>query len=366
MKNSYFYLLSFSLCFFAFHLALGQKAGINPAGERIIRLEDGSWRYLQEDREEDIVLWKAYQDSLNKIPTPVHPAEFAKRQLDMVDQWLQQARQEEKAAILDRLLFLENSTEEPASAAMLKQMIQQEEKALAERKAAEKALKIAKKLAANPENEKLLAAINALLPEAKKQKLDNLAQTGASVFFDNAPDKFKKYTREEDVYFFPPPSPCTYEKSGSKNVERMLQPAPLFTYTSEKLRPYLRGEDFITCLATLSRVNQKIYLLGLEIRIASHLARDEFGFIDKQGLLVLYLLDGTKVYLYNHKTDTGELNEEAKTVTYRPEYVLEKTDKKLLESSELTQVRLIWSTGYEDYPVYEMDFFRDRLPCLDE
>ena len=375
LQQQVFFMLLF-LLILTNSLLFAQKAGLNQNGEPVIFMQNGNWRHLQKNNPEDQKRWQLYQDSINALikATPqvsnlYDGLDLPDARVELAKKWLSDARKEEKDAVIDRLLMQEDqtitATNNEAAASMLAKKYAQEKQATDHRKSAEEALKLAEKLRQKPENSKWIDAFNKLLPAEEKLIWQRLENAGSSLFYDNASVTLKKYNKEDDVYFFPPPSPCQTSSIPKGETTKALKPAFLFSYTTEKLKPFLREEDFINCNATLSKVNQKIYLLQLDIRISSHLAREEFGFLDKQSLLVLYLIDGTKVYLYNHKTDTGELNEMEKTVSYRPEYVIEKADKKLLESSELTEVRIIWSTGYENYPIYEMDFFTDRLPCLD-
>ena len=37
----------------------------------------------------------------------------------------------------------------------------------------------------------------------------------------------------------------------------------------------------------------------------------------------------------------------------------------LLQNSEIESVRVFWSSGYEEYPVFNLDFFQKQLKCLD-
>jgi len=55
-----------------------------------------------------------------------------------------------------------------------------------------------------------------------------------------------------------------------------------------------------------------------------------------------------------------------KTTTYNTSYPLNKSQIKRLRDAEIDKVRMIWATGYEDYEVYQVDFFRDLFRCLEE
>jgi hypothetical protein len=358
---------------------LAQQAELNKEGEKIIRFEDGSWRYMDEKDPEDIALWQKYmarQEALKEQERKKALAETGERErLNAAREWLKEAGSAEQAATIARLLVEEKLQAEENQADSLQaaltreyqQRKQAEKTAIEIREKAEDALALAEKLVEKPEKTKWIEQFNDLFPTERLLHSPTAAvEEPQSVFFHNAPQKLKKYDRSKDVYYHPPPVDCRFLDKPSENTKTgKLEPALLFSYTNDKLRPFLKEKDFITCQASLSREDKNIYVLSLEILISSHLAREEFGYIDKDSPLVLYLIDGNRVILYNHKTDTGDLNEEEKTVTYRPQYVLEKFDKKVLEELEITKARIVWSAGYEDYPIYEMDFFLDRFKCLE-
>ena len=80
--------------------------------------------------------------------------------------------------------------------------------------------------------------------------------------------------------------------------------------------------------------------------------------------MILVMLSGYQVALENKATSTGLLNLVEKTVTYQCRYALSKSDLKALEVGILDFVRLIGSTGYDDYPVYDLDLLKRQIRCL--
>ena len=45
-------------------------------------------------------------------------------------------------------------------------------------------------------------------------------------------------------------------------------------------------------------------------------------------------------------------------------YYINKDDEKLLLSSELDKIKLNFVSGYEDYIIYNVDFFTRQLICI--
>jgi hypothetical protein len=151
------------------------------------------------------------------------------------------------------------------------------------------------------------------------------------------------------------------EATGRRRIE--LEPSIIFTHTDPDLRPYFKEKELITCEGKLTRSDEYIYL-HIFFKIASSHAQSNFGTLEKGSLLRLRLLNGEDVSVYNLRADKGKIDPYSGDTIFTGQYSLSKDDIKLLGSTELDAVRFLWSTGYEDYDVYKVDFFIDQLNCL--
>ncbi|MDQ3016270.1 MAG: hypothetical protein M3R25_06085 [Bacteroidota bacterium] len=142
-----------------------------------------------------------------------------------------------------------------------------------------------------------------------------------------------------------------------------LEKSLLFTHTETDLRPYFKDKELITCYGELSKIDAYVYLT-IEFQIASSHSQSNFGLLQNGSLLRLKLLSGEYVSLYNIKSDRGRIDPYSGHTVFTGQYALGKDEIRMLQSSELDKVRILWSTGYEDYDVYKIDFFIDRLACL--
>ena len=106
-------------------------------------------------------------------------------------------------------------------------------------------------------------------------------------------------------------------------------------------------------------------ILKLQIDIASALAQREFGSIEKGASLLIKLISGKTVLLKALQRNTGVLDSSRDVVTYDGEYVLEKDQLEDLRKGEIDGVRMVWSAGYEDYPVYYLDALAHQFKCLE-
>lgn len=142
-----------------------------------------------------------------------------------------------------------------------------------------------------------------------------------------------------------------------------LEASLIFTDTDPDLRPYFKSKELITCYGKLSKIGAYTYFT-IDIQIASSHSQGNFGSLESGSLLRLRLLNGKYVSLYNLKSDRGHIDPYSGNTIFSGQYALGKDEIKLLTSSPLDKIRILWGTGYEDYDVYKIDFFLDQLKCL--
>lgn len=136
-----------------------------------------------------------------------------------------------------------------------------------------------------------------------------------------------------------------------------------FDYTPEKLRDHFTENDYISSLAQLVN-SDKNYFFNMQIKIHSSLARDTYGGIEKGSALRIELINGDKIILYNLKRDFGVFNKVTEKMVYNLIYPIEKDDLKSLEKLDVDKIGVIWTTGYEDYEIFETDFLIQHIGCL--
>lgn len=144
-----------------------------------------------------------------------------------------------------------------------------------------------------------------------------------------------------------------------------MKPQLFFSYTQEDLKPFMREKDYLTCTGYLSSV-LGMTILNIRFEIESTMAQREYGEILAGTQLLVKLLDGETIVLDCQESDKGIINEaEGKTI-YRTYFSVDKPEIRRLQRSEVISARMLWSIGYEDYEVNELDFFINQLNCLDQ
>lgn len=178
---------------------------------------------------------------------------------------------------------------------------------------------------------------------------------------------YRTYDRSVDVYMNTPPPDCAIAFEGKDDftgkMKRETSPTRFFTHTDDVMRKALADKDFITCDITGTKVESSRYTyLNLNFTILSKDIQRSLGFLDKGTPIIFVLVNGTKVTLRTTKTDIGVVDIDKGTTTYRAQLVAESiTD---MTGSELDYVRVNWSSGYEDYEIFDVDILKNLFNCL--
>ena len=176
------------------------------------------------------------------------------------------------------------------------------------------------------------------------------------------------YVPAVNALYNPPAPKCNIEFDGidefTGKKRRDVAAKQLFAYTSDRLKPYLKEKDFITCNANVTRMEGGLRFLFLEFIINSENAQREFGMLERSSQVIITMIDGSSITTKNTKTDAGKLDSFNKTVTYNGQYLISGEQAKWLTKEEVDKIRVVWSTGFEDYTIYDVDFFIDQFNCL--
>lgn len=170
-----------------------------------------------------------------------------------------------------------------------------------------------------------------------------------------------------DLMGQPPQQDCftTQDSRDEVTGEWMRQVAQklLFTHTDERLRPYLKDKEYLRCEGYLSSKGNQ-HQLSLEFSFAYPNAREAYGFIESGSILTVKLLNGEFVNLRAEKLEHGSYDTRKGVLTYRVVYSIDRRQLNILQQGEADFVRVFWSSGFEEYKIYQLDFFQQQLRCL--
>ena len=153
-----------------------------------------------------------------------------------------------------------------------------------------------------------------------------------------------------------------YDKDIGHN-RKEVKTQPFFSYSQEKMKPYFKTEDFLTCDANVAKIGKK-HFLTLKIRIRSKDATKTYGSLQADNNLVIELINGRKIYGRNINTDKGEIESYTGHTLYKGIFELRNDDLKDLKKHYVDNLAIIWSSGYEQYDIFNVDFIKNQLECL--
>lgn len=203
-------------------------------------------------------------------------------------------------------------------------------------------------------------------PADKKGRSLQTASNGVS--YDMHED-IRKWMGIPALNYTPAASPCGYstreKDTDGKIVRQELEKTTIFTHTDDELRPYFGDDELVTCNASMLQLGENYYL-NMDFRIASPNAMKNFGPLKTGSLLRIKLLNGIYVNLYNMRQDVGRIDPYSGHTLYSGRYAIGDSERRSLQRSGVEFVRVVWGTGFEDYPVYALDFFKDQFNCLEK
>lgn len=137
-----------------------------------------------------------------------------------------------------------------------------------------------------------------------------------------------------------------------------------FGHSQEKMKAYFKNDDFIKCNAQVSKVGKKYYIT-LDFRIKSKDAKRTYGMLRANENIRFEMIDGTKVYCTSMIQDGGTIEAYTGNTLYSGIFEINKDDLGILKKSYIDNVGVIWSSGYEQYNIYNVDFLKNQLKCLE-
>jgi len=172
----------------------------------------------------------------------------------------------------------------------------------------------------------------------------------------------------ENVRFAPSPG-CKVAYEGvdadTRQFRRDVQKQLLFSHTDERLRMVLKDQEYLRCEGFATSIGGYRFIT-LQYTFAYPNAREAYGFIEKGSILTVKMLDGSFVNLRSGKMDKGSFDTLTNVLTYNVHYPIDRSQISLLRNSEVDSILVFWSSGYEEYEVFEIDFFINQLACLEK
>lgn len=329
-------------------LLSAQKIALNDKGEKIVVFDDGTWRpYVDKDSvllqndssddffikdDSDISVFELPPDSVNssgiKVTKKRKSAEYKKL--------------EEELSILENKLY--KFSRDPSIPESDLTIIRDDIQVVKER------LKLL--------NEQKALVDNKIPLVAKAEKDVNTTVAVPNSISFNPP---------RDFISNPPITSCDFALKTIDGFDKRrrvdMNKEILFSYTDPKVKPLLKGEEFLTCQVNLNEVSPYKFI-NLDLTFSTLTAKREYGRLAEGTAISFLLVNGQTVTLKNNTEDPGTINSKKGTTEYKALLSMSSAAEKAFIRSPIDKVRIIWSTGFEDYEVFNVDVLMNQINCL--
>ena len=162
---------------------------------------------------------------------------------------------------------------------------------------------------------------------------------------------------------------CSYVFNGidlqTKQYLIEVAPESFFNYTPPEIKNDLQEENLIQCRGQIVKADDQASL-HLNIQINSLKAQEYYGTIDAGYILKVIFLDEQELSLKCAAGSKGVMPRNQKNYIYPVGYKLSSREIRMLSKKEIDKIGIQWSSGYEEYPIYEIDFLMNQVLCLNQ
>lgn len=137
----------------------------------------------------------------------------------------------------------------------------------------------------------------------------------------------------------------------------------LFSFTPQQLKNKRLAYPLMSCTGQIVRI-EKDLVAKLNFKIRTQNARTSYGLLEGGAYLRIVVSEGTVIYAYNLKKNKGRIDKIGDYTMYRGNYLINEKDLKMLKKYHVDKLGVVWSQGYEEYDLFNVDFFQRQLACL--
>ena len=149
----------------------------------------------------------------------------------------------------------------------------------------------------------------------------------------------------------------------TKNHRIEIGRSMIFQHTPPEVKGELQEGNLLHVAGQIVQINNEPSL-HLNIRIDSKIAKDFYGTVETGNIMKITLLNGKEIQLKCYAGSGGVPTADKSGFIYPLGYKLENKHLKQLSKLEMDKIGIQWSSGFEEYPIYEIDFFINQIECL--
>jgi hypothetical protein len=144
-----------------------------------------------------------------------------------------------------------------------------------------------------------------------------------------------------------------------------VKPQLISSFTPERLSGYFKQESFLSIYLGVEKTKETTGI-NVELVFASADIKTSYGDIPLDGFLRISKVGGKNIFLKPREIIKSSIEVHSGKAIYKGKFYFENdSDIDKLKSGYIDNVGIMWSSGFEAYPVYEVDFFQKQLSDLE-
>jgi hypothetical protein len=137
----------------------------------------------------------------------------------------------------------------------------------------------------------------------------------------------------------------------------------LFSYTHSQLKPYFQEKHFMECYSSFAKLGETNYLY-LKIFFNTSEAGNNYGSIIKGENLRITMMNGEKLFLESMSNSIPDKSEAKNRIIYDGIFSVSNAELDAFKSIEIDKLGIIWSYGYEEYDIKNIELLKNQAHCL--
>jgi hypothetical protein len=185
-----------------------------------------------------------------------------------------------------------------------------------------------------------------------------------SLWYEKTLSSNYKLANDKSIIDYKPAKNCANDTLylTALQKEKSTSYVPWFEYTPPRMKSFLKTKDLMTATCAVAKLNGN-YVLRTRIVVASKDAAKTYGNILAGNFIKITLITGKVIHLKAINDANFYLENYTGHMIYEAIYAVEKDALSLLEKNPIDSVGIMWSSGFELYPVYEVDAVMNSFEC---
>jgi hypothetical protein len=129
------------------------------------------------------------------------------------------------------------------------------------------------------------------------------------------------------------------------------------------MKSYFKSRNLLQGYVSVVVIEGKEYLRLLTV-ISSKDAAKNYGGVAEGNFMKIVFVTGKTINLRVKENSKEFLENYTGNVSFETLFILDKDNKDILEKIPIDTIGVMWSSGFEVYPIYEVDAIIHSLECL--